>query len=63
MSRVCDVCSKGPRTGNLRSHALNATRRRFLPNLQKVKADVNGEVKTIKVCTSCLKANKVIKVL
>lgn len=63
MSRVCDVCSKGPSSGNLRSHALNATRRRFLPNLQKVKANLKGEVKTIKVCTSCLKANKVIKVL
>ncbi|VEB52285.1 50S ribosomal protein L28 [Salmonella enterica subsp. enterica] len=33
MSRVCQVTGKRPVTGNNRSHALNATKRRFLPNL------------------------------
>jgi large subunit ribosomal protein L28 len=63
MSRVCDVCGKGSIVGNLRSHALNATKRRFYPNLQKIRADINGEVKTIKICAACLKANKVKKVV
>lgn len=63
MSRVCDICGKGAQTGNHRSHALNATKRKFYPNLQKMKAEINGIVKHVKVCTSCLKANKVKKVV
>ncbi len=63
MSRVCDVCGKGSIVGNLRSHALNATKRRFYPNLQKIRAEISGEVKTIKICVACLKANKVKKVV
>lgn len=34
MSRVCQVTGKRPMVGNNRSHAMNATKRRFLPNLQ-----------------------------
>ncbi|MCA1930364.1 50S ribosomal protein L28, partial [Rheinheimera sp.] len=34
MSRVCQITGKGPMVGNRRSHANNATKRRFLPNLQ-----------------------------
>lgn len=63
MSRVCDVCGKGSIVGNLRSHALNATKRRFYPNLQKIRAEISGEKKTIKICSTCLKANKVKKVV
>lgn len=33
MSRVCQITGKHPRSGNNRSHAMNATRRWFLPNL------------------------------
>ncbi len=61
MARVCYVCGKGPRTGNNVSHAENKTRRRFLPNLQKVKIIENGTVKRVRVCTKCLKAGKVMK--
>jgi large subunit ribosomal protein L28 len=43
MSRVCIVTGKGPMTGNNVSHAMNATRRRFLPNLQKHRFWVEGE--------------------
>ncbi len=63
MSRVCDVCGKRAQTGNNRSHALNATKRKFFPNLSKMKAMFLGEVKTIKICSSCLRANKVKKVV
>ncbi|OQY39893.1 MAG: 50S ribosomal protein L28 [Candidatus Cloacimonetes bacterium 4572_65] len=63
MSRICDVCGKGSIVGNNRSHAMNATKRRFYPNLQKIRAEIKGEVKSIKICVACLKANKVKKVI
>ena len=63
MARVCDVCGKKPLVGNHRSHAMNATKRRFYPNLRVIRANVDGEVKKIKICSSCLKANKVTKVV
>ncbi len=63
MSRICDVCGKGPQFGNYRSHALNATKRRFYPNLQKIKVDCGGDVRSIKICTSCLKTNRIKKVV
>lgn len=61
MSRICEICGKTSLVGNHRSHALNATKRRFHPNLQKVRVQKEGGVKTIKVCTTCLKSNKVQK--
>ncbi|MFA5498480.1 MAG: 50S ribosomal protein L28 [Candidatus Cloacimonas sp.] len=63
MSRICEVCGKSSQVGNHRSHAMNATKRRFQPNLQKVRIEENKGVRTIKICTSCLKANKVKKAL
>ncbi len=61
MSQFCDICGKGPATGNNVSHAHNKSRRRFMPNLQKVRAVINGQTKTIKVCTRCLRSGKVVK--
>ena len=61
MARVCDVCGKGPVTGNNVSHAHNKSRRRWLPNLQSVRAMVNGTAKRIKACTNCIKSGKVQK--
>ncbi len=43
------------------SHAHNKTKRRWKPNLQRTKVVLNGGVKTMRVCTSCLKAGKVQK--
>lgn len=63
MSIMCDICGKKPINGNYRSHANNATKRRFLPNLQKIRAEINGEAKNIKVCTACLKTNRVKKIV
>ncbi len=62
MAKVCEICGKGPVTGNNVSHAHNKTRRRWLPNLQRVKTNVNGTVKRIQVCTTCIKSGKVTKV-
>ena len=61
MAFKCDVCSKGPLTGNQVSHANNKTKKRTLPNLQRVRALVDGSHKHIRVCTRCLKAGKVTK--
>lgn len=61
MARFCDICGKGPTSGNNVSHANNKTRRRWQPNLQRVRALVDGKPKRIRVCTSCLRSGKVIK--
>lgn len=63
MAKVCEICGKKPMYGNNVSHANNRTRRRFNPNLQKVRAQVNGETKRLTVCTSCIQAGKVIKAI
>jgi len=63
MSRICDICGKGPSFGNNVSHANNKTRAVWHPNLQKVKAVSNGRVSSIKVCTRCIRSGKVVKAL
>ncbi len=72
MARVCEICGKGSVAG--RSYATRGlakrkkgagikvtgiTKRRFSPNLIKKRVIVDGKVKTIKVCTTCLKSGKV----
>lgn len=61
MAFKCDLCGKGPLVGNQVSHANNKTKKRTLPNLQRVRAKVGGSTKHIRVCTRCLKAGKVTK--
>lgn len=62
MSKRCEVCGKGPMSGNYISHAHNVTKRVFYPNLQSIRvAETDGSVVRKKVCTKCLKANKVVK--
>lgn len=61
MSKVCAICGKKPSFGNNRSHSMVATRRRFNPNLQKVRLILGGSPTRAYVCTRCLKAGKVEK--
>ena len=62
MARKCEICGKGPMSGHKISHAHNVSKRRFMPNIQRVKVVMpSGQVKRIKVCTKCLKAGKVVK--
>lgn len=75
MSRKCEVCGKGPVAGRTYTYrgiavkkggiGLNITgksRRRFLPNLKNVRiVGPKGSVKTAKVCTRCIKSNKIRK--
>ncbi|MBJ3885535.1 50S ribosomal protein L28 [Salmonella enterica subsp. enterica serovar Kentucky] len=49
MSRVCQVTGQRPVTGNNRSHARNATKRRFLPNLQTHRFWVESEKRFVKL--------------
>lgn len=61
MARKCAVCGKGPSFGHNVSHANNKTIRRWYPNLQSVRTRVDGAVKRIRVCTNCIKSNRVVK--
>jgi len=75
MSRVCDICGKGPMSGStivrhglakykggIGLHTTGITKRRFLPNLQNVRAKASdGTVGRMKVCASCIKQGKVVK--
>lgn len=74
MAKVCEICHKGiipgvkykrrgqiKRTGGAGSKIVGKTLRRFLPNLQKVKVNLNGTIKRIRVCTSCISAGKIVK--
>ena len=62
MAKECEICGKKPATGNNVSHAHNKTRRRWLPNLQKVRMAVpGGNSKSVRVCTRCLRSGAVVK--
>ena len=59
MAHVCEVCNKGELSGNNVSHSHLKTKRSWKPNIQRVRAVVDGEVKRINVCTRCLRSGKV----
>lgn len=62
MAKICEICGKKPEFGNSISHAHNVSKRRWNPNLQSARVNIDGIIKKIKICTSCLKAGKVQKV-
>lgn len=74
MARVCEMCGKKTQFGNrvttrglpkrvggIGLKTTGIARRTFKPNLQRVRAVVNGAVRRVKICTSCLKAGKITK--
>jgi large subunit ribosomal protein L28 len=61
MSKVCDICGKRASLGYNVSHAHNKTKKRWYPNLQKVKAIRNGQTVRLRVCTGCIKSGRVQK--
>jgi large subunit ribosomal protein L28 len=67
MSRICSVCEKGPHVANLVSNANNRVKRWVYPNVHTVrftlKGDAKGSVHRSKVCTKCVKAGKIQKVI
>jgi large subunit ribosomal protein L28 len=62
MSRQCAICGKKPATGHSISHAHNLSKRRWLPNLQKIRVEIDGTAQRAYVCTRCIKAGVVKKV-
>lgn len=61
MALACEICGKKPAYGNVISHANNTRRRRWNPNLRRVKAVVNGSRKHVRVCTTCIRSGRVKK--
>ena len=76
MSKICFICGKRPvagrtikrrglakKKGGVGQRITGKSRRRFLPNLQPVRAIIKGKFKKVRVCTKCLKAGKITKVV
>jgi len=74
MARVCELTGKGPmkgsiiwrsgkakKSGGIGTHITAITKRRFFPNLQRVKAVVNGEVRYVRVSAAAIKKGLVVK--
>ena len=74
MARVCEICGKRPKAGNTITRrglekkkggiGLNTTgvsRRRFLPNVQKIRVRENGGVRHRRVCAACIKGGAIAK--
>ena len=59
MASVCELCGKKPQFGMRISHSHRRTKRRWNPNIQRVRALVNGAPRRLNVCTGCIKAGKI----
>ncbi len=59
----CEVCGKGVTFGHNVSHSNRKTNRAWKPNIRRVKAVVNGEHKTVYVCSRCLRSGKVTRAI
>lgn len=61
MARICDVCGKRPQVGNKVSHAHNKSKRRWMPNLQRVRVLREGRVRRLLACTACIRSGRITK--
>ena len=61
MAANCDVCGKSPSFGHSISHSHVRTKRRWNPNIQRVRVLVGRTPKRMHVCTGCIKAGKIVK--
>lgn len=61
MAKVCAATGRRTRSGNNRSHALNATKRKFRSNLQKKRVLIDGKMQTVYISARALKSGKGIK--
>jgi len=61
MSKICGACGKRPSTGNNVSHAKNRTKRRWLPNLQRIRVVQGKSNKRVYICARCIKSGKIVK--
>ncbi len=63
MAQECIICGKNTKTGNQVSHSNVRTKRKWKPNIQKVKVLIKGTPQKVNVCTRCLKAGRVQRAL
>ena len=61
MACICDICNKGLLAGNNVSHSNRHTKRSWKRNIQKVKANVDGQIRTLNVCTRCMRSGKIAR--
>jgi large subunit ribosomal protein L28 len=74
MSRLCEICGKGPGTGRkvdrrglakkkggVGRKITGLSKRTFKPNIQSVRAVIDGKTRRIKVCAACLRSGKIRK--
>lgn len=61
MANLCEVCGKSTASGMNVSHSHIRTKRTWKPNIQRVRAIVDGETKKVNVCTRCLRSDKVTR--
>lgn len=74
MAKVCEICGKGPSTGSsitrkglmkkkggIGLHITGVTKRRFLPNIQRVRVKESGRTLHRRVCASCIKSGRIVK--
>ena len=59
MGKLCEVCGKGTLNGNNVSHSNRKTHRLWAPNVQRVRVEIDGQVKRMNVCTRCLRSKNV----
>lgn len=59
MANKCQICEKKSVHGNSVSHSKRATKRTWKPNIQRVRALVDGTPQRVYVCTRCLRSGKV----
>ncbi len=59
MAKVCAICSKSKTTGYQISHSNIKTKRKWRPNIQRIKIMLNGSPKRVNVCSRCIKAGKI----
>ena len=57
----CEICGKGVTFGQRVSHSHRRTNHAWKPNVKKVRAVVNGNTKSVNVCTRCLRSGKVTR--
>lgn len=74
MLKICALCKKGPLTGRLvvrkglakkkggtGKKIVRTSKRKFLPNLQKMRILINNKPKRVYVCTKCIKKGKILR--
>ena len=63
MANFCEICGKGTMSGMNVSHSHLKTKKTWKPNIQRVRAVVDGEVKRVNVCTRCWRSGKVTRAI